>query len=125
MKYHWLLIAMLWCITCSAQTKPDANEGFRLLTSATAVTLPRGQQDSIKLTVLRSKAFKTGKASITLNDPNAAGLKAELRGLPVRADEFMLYFSATHEAQPGEYNFIPTCRLQNKNKGIVLKLIIQ
>jgi hypothetical protein len=77
----------------------------------------------VKLVVIRSRAFKIGTAAIALNGPTAAGLTLGLKQLS-HPDEYMIYLSASTKAAPGEYNFVPTCSLRNKNKGIVLKLII-
>jgi len=108
-----------------AQTELQPRDEFRLQVSSNTISLSRGQVDSVKLSVHRSKSFKTGKASIFINEQKIGGLKVEIKPLQDRPDEFMVYFTAGADAKVGEYNFIPTCTLRNKDKGIVLKLIIQ
>jgi hypothetical protein len=123
-KQVWSLVGLLiLAYAITAQTQVPPRDEYQFSASATLVALTRGQQDSVKLVVIRSRAFKTGTASIALNAPTAAGLTLSLRQL-THPDEYMIYLSASTEAAPGEYNFVPTCSLRNKNKGIVLKLII-
>jgi hypothetical protein len=124
-QYLWCLASLLLLAnTSSAQTELPPKEEYKLLASHSTISLARGQQDSVKLTVLRSRSFKTGKASIALNSPIAAGLSVTLKQLPTKPDEYMVYLSASTDAQTGEFNFVPTCTLRNKSKGIILKLII-
>jgi len=124
-KYLWSLVCLLlWAITSSAQTEMPPKEEFKLLASHSTITLSRGQQDSVKLTVLRSRSFKTGKISISLNTPSTTGLRVTLKQQPTNPDEYTVYLEASADAQTGEFNFVPTCTLRNKNKGIILKLII-
>ena len=124
-KSAWSLLSLLlWAIGSQAQTEPNPEQEFRLLASSNTISLIRGQVDSVKLSVLRSKSFKTGKASLSANASQTSGLKVEIKQIQDRPDEFMLYFTANPDAQVGEYNFVPTCTLRNKSKGIVLKLKI-
>jgi hypothetical protein len=123
-KYLWSLVSLLlWANTSSGQTELPPKEEYKLLASHSTISIVRGQQDSVKLTVLRSRSFKTGKASIALNAPTAAGLSLSIKQF-AELDEYMVYLSASADAKTGEYNFIPTCTLRNKSKGIILKLII-
>src|SRR5688572_11271653 len=124
-KYLWPLACLLFSAnTGSAQAEMPPKEEYKLLASHTTITLSRGQQDSVKLTVLRSRSFKTGKASISLNAPSTTGLRMSLKQHPTNWDEYTVYLEASADAQTGEFNFVPTCTLRNKNKGIILKLII-
>jgi hypothetical protein len=124
-KYVWSLVSLLlWASISSAQTELAPKEEYKLLASVSTISITRGQQDSVKLSVLRSKSFKTGKASISSNPPTEAGLSVSIKQTPNQPDVYMLYISATAEAKAGEYNFIPTCTMRNKSKGIILKLII-
>jgi hypothetical protein len=119
-----LVVLLLWAYTSSAQTELPPKEEYKLLASATTIALTRGQQDSVKLSVLRSKSFKTGKGSVALNPPTALGLSLSIKQLPNQPDEYVIYMSASEDANTGEYDFVPTCTLRNKSKGIALKLII-
>ncbi|MBA4056797.1 MAG: hypothetical protein C0490_18935 [Marivirga sp.] len=119
-----LVSLLLWAATSSAQTELSPKEEYKLLASASTISVARGQQDSVRLWVLRSKSFKTGKASIALNPPAETGLSVSIKQAPNQPDVYMLYVSATAEAKTGEYNFVPTCTLRNKSKGVILKLII-
>jgi hypothetical protein len=124
-KYVWSLISLpLWAATSSAQTELPSKEEYKLLASTTTISIARDQQDSVKLSVLRSKSFKTGKPTFALNPPTEAGLSLSIKQLPNLPDEYMVYLSASSDAKTGEYNFVPTCTLRNKTKGIILKLII-
>jgi hypothetical protein len=124
-KYAWSLMSLLiWAYTTSAQTELPPKLEYRLSASTTTISLARGQQDSVKLYVTRSKSFKTGKALIVLNAPAIPGLNFRIKELPERPDEYMVYLFASAEAEPGQYSFVPTCTLKNKNKGIVLQFII-
>jgi hypothetical protein len=115
---------LLWATICSAQTELLPKEEYKLVASTNAITITRGEQDSVKLTVIRSKSFKTGKASLSVNSPANAGLNARVEQVPGEADEYMVYVTTTADTRAGEYTFIPTCTLRNKQKGIILKLTI-
>jgi hypothetical protein len=123
--YLWLLNGLLfWTTTGSAQIEPLPRDEYKLIVSKTAMVLLKGQQDSVKISILRSRSFKTGKASMTLAPLTQPGLTMSMKQLPGAPDEYMVYVSASADANTGEYNFIPTCTLRNKTKGTVLKLII-
>lgn len=123
--YLWLVVALQFVATSGlAQSQQPPKEEYLFVASATNLTIAKGQQDSVKLIVLRSKSFKTGKSSVAVNPPKEAALDVKVKHLPGEADEYMVYLTTTHETKTGEYNFVPTCTLRNKNKGIVLKLII-
>jgi hypothetical protein len=113
-----------WAASCMAQVELAPKEEYKLISSATALTVSRGTQDSVKLTVIRSRSFKTGKASMNVNAPTNAGLDVRVKQISVESDEFMVYLITTTDTKPGEYTFIPTCTLRNKQKGIILKLTI-
>jgi hypothetical protein len=124
-NYRWLLALMLlWETTCSAQTELLPKEEYTLVASTNAITMARGEQDSVTLTVLRSKSFKTGKASLSVNSPSNVGLKVRIEQVPDEADEYIVYLTTTPDTKIGEYTLIPTCTLRNKQKGIILKLTI-
>jgi hypothetical protein len=122
--YLWLAVAQFWATSGSAQSQQPPKEEYLLVASATNLIIAKGQQDSVKLTILRSKSFKTGKPSLAVNLPKEAALEVKVKHLPKEFDEYMVYLTTTNDTKTGEYNFVPTCTLRNKNKGIVLKLII-
>jgi hypothetical protein len=123
--YLWLAVTLqFWATSGSAESQQPPKEEYLLVASATNLTIAKGQQDSVKLTILRSKSFKTGKSSVVVNPPKEAALDVKVKQLPGEFDVYMVYLITTNETKMGEYNFVPTCTLRNKNKGIVLKLII-
>jgi hypothetical protein len=123
--YLWLIAGLLLRATTGlSQNQQPPKEEYALVASVSNLTIAKGQQDSVRLTVLRSKSFKTGKSSIAVNPPKEAALEVKVKQLPGATDEYMIYLITTDETMTGEYNFVPTCTLRNKNKGIVLKLII-
>jgi len=127
MKAIYLLsvVGSLLCpLTAGAQAHQLPREQYVLIASANTLTIAKGQQDSVKLTVVRSKSFKTGKSSLTVNPPSEAAMDVKIKQLPGEPDQYMVYLITTAETKQGEYNFVPTCSLRNKNKGIVMKLII-
>ena len=126
MNYLWLIVLLpLGTSIGFAQTSLLPKEEYRVTASTTILTLARGQQDSVKISIERSKSFKTGKATLSFNAPREAGLIISTKQRPDHSDDFIVYLSAPADAKVGAYNFAPTCSLRNKNKGIVLKLIIQ
>ena len=127
MKAIYLLsvLATLLCpVIGVAQTLQPPRQEYQLIASANTLTITKGQQDSVKLTVLRSKSFKTGKSSLSVSPPSEAALNVKVRQSTGDPDQYMVYITTTAETKLGEYNFITTCTLRNKNKGIVMKLII-
>lgn len=123
--YLWLVVILQFrTISGSAQSQQPPKEEYLLVASATNLIVAKGHQDSVKLTVLRSKSFKTGKSSVAVNPLKEGALDVKVKQLPGEVDEYMVYLITTNETKTGEYNFVPTCTLRNKNKGIVLKLII-
>lgn len=125
-NYVWSLVSLLLSASTSfAQTQLAPKQEYIIIASTTTVRLAKGGQDSLKISIIRSKSFKTGKVSLSLNPPSGAGLIMWMKQRPEQPDEFMVHLSASADAKAGEYNFVPTCLLQNKNKGIALKLVIQ
>jgi hypothetical protein len=123
------LLSVLGSLLCPvigvAQTLQPPGEEYLLVASANSLTIAKGQQDSVKLAVVRSKSFKTGKSSVTVNPPAEAALEVKINQVTGDPDLYMIYFSTTPDTRPGEYNFVATCSLRHKNKGIVMKLIIK
>jgi hypothetical protein len=121
----WLVLASLMSpITSAGQTQQPPKAEYLLIASAYTLTIAKGQQDSVKLTVVRSKSFRTGNSSIAVNPPSDAALDVKVKQLPGQPDQYIIYLATTEKTKTGEYNFAPTCSLRNKNKGIVIKLII-
>jgi hypothetical protein len=116
--------SLLFPATGVAQTQQPPKKEYLLIASASTLTIAKGQQDSVKLTVVRSKSFKTGESSITFNPPTEAALDVKIKQLTGEPDQYMVYLITTDDTKPGEYNVVSTCTLRNKNKGIVMKLII-
>jgi hypothetical protein len=57
----WLVMALqFWAASGSAQSQRPPKEEYLLVACGTNLSIAKGQQDSVKLTVLRSKSFKTG-----------------------------------------------------------------
>jgi hypothetical protein len=71
--------------------------------------IPKGQQDSVILTVVRSMSFKTSKSSLTANPSSEAAMDVKIKQLPGEPDPDMVYLITTAETKLGEYNFVPTC----------------
>ncbi len=119
-------MSLLLCsTTVSAQTELPPKEEYRLVLSASEITIAKGQRDSVKLSIQRSRSFKNGKATIAANSPKGVGVTVTIKQDVNHADEYIMYLSATPEAKAGEYNFVPGCTLRNKTKGIALKLTIK
>jgi hypothetical protein len=61
-NYLWSLAGMLlWASTCLVQTGLAPKEEYRLITSTNSITLAQSQQDSEKISIIRSQSFKSGK----------------------------------------------------------------
>jgi hypothetical protein len=95
------------------------------MASANILSLERGQKDSVEISILRSRSFRTGKATISVSSPAVAGIVATIIPIANKPDNYFMLLTAGNEAQPGGYNVIPNCTLRNKTKGIVVKLIIK
>jgi hypothetical protein len=119
-----MVLSLVMVTTVSAQSQQPPKEEYLLITSSSSLVVTRGQPDSLRLTVLRSKSFKTGKSTIAFNAPKDAALDVTVKQHVTNPDEYTVFLKTTENSKPGEYNFVPTCTLRNKNKGIVLKLII-
>lgn len=104
----------------NAQT-PPANE-FELHLSATSILLARGDTDSVNISVLRPKTYKTGDAVFSFTSPERKGIELSITPIPDQPNNYLLRVSANEQADPGEYNIIPSCTIRNKSKGIVLKV---
>src|SRR6187549_2797494 len=88
-----LVCLLTWSTTVLAQSAAPPKEEYNLLASATTIAVARGKQDSIKLSVIRSRSFRTGEATMVLTPPSEAGLSASITPIPGRADEYILYLS--------------------------------
>lgn len=126
-KYGWSIVCLLLLTTGSkAQTPEPPKEEFKLWAPVTSLSIERGKRDSVNISVLRSRSFRTGKASLVATPPSAAaGLEITIEPLPEQPDNYTMRLSAGSEMRPGEYSILPTCTLRNKTKAIVVKLTIR
>lgn len=124
-NYVWLLVSLLFTGTASlAQREVSPSEEYRVHASASTITLGKGQRDSVRIMIVRSRSFKAGKPFFSVEPPAVTGLTTSMKQNFSQADEFTVYVSATGDAMPGEYSITPICLLRGRRKGIVLKLII-
>ena len=89
---------LLWASTCLAQTELEPKEEYRVMASTNTITLTKGQQDSVKISVIRSKSFKSGKVSLSTNPPSHSDVTMSTKQYPERPDEFIVFLSASPDA---------------------------
>lgn len=125
-KYGWSVVCILLTTGSMAQTPDPPKEEFKLWLPVTSISIDRGKRDSVNITVLRSRSFRTGKATLVATPPStASGLEITIEPVPEQPDNYKMRISASSGMQPGEYSILPTCTLRNKTKGMVMKLIIR
>lgn len=128
-----MTVRHVWPLICFLVSAPDSRaqpadlpkEEFKLFAPVTAISMEKGQKDSIHVAVVRSRSFKNGTATLKVDTPNVSGLAILIKPLPGQPDHYVMHVSASAETPPGEYYIIPACTLRNKTKGIVLKLTIK
>lgn len=125
-KFNSIIAVLLLCVSGasaqSSQSIPDKD--FKLIFSRANMTLNKGESDSLMVCVLRSKAFKRGKANFNMSSPDKKGIIVNL--VPVRAasDTCILKIAVSEMADPGAYFFVPNCTIQNKSKGTTFKVTV-
>jgi hypothetical protein len=127
MEFKNILIVVCFCIgtdSSLAQMPQPPKTEFALLLNAPKVTLQKGQSDSVKISVIRSKAYKKGLASLSFSSPSYEGLSITTKPIVDQPDTYMIHVSASEVAKPGDYNILPACTLRNKTKAVVLKVSV-
>ena len=125
MKYKKLtLFPVLLLITSfSFSQDVDQREQFKLTTDSFELSIDKGKMDSLELRISRAKKFR-GAATITLNSFLQKGVFTRIEPVRGKADHFMLYVLVADSFSKSEFNLVPSCSINNKSKGIVIKVIV-
>lgn len=126
MKIKQVLIAsclILGALKGTAQSVSPREE-FKVSTSQTQITLVKGAVDSVELTIVRAKHFKSvGKFSVS--SPLPKGLSVEISSIPDRPDHFIMYLKADGLAEANEFYVVPSYFTSGApKKGVLIKVIV-
>lgn len=125
-KSHSIIAVLLLSVSAafaqSGQSIPVKD--FKLMFSRANMTLNKGESDSLMICVLRSKAFKRGKANFNMSSPDKKGITVNLVPVHSASDTCTLKIAVSELADPGVYFLLPNCTIQNKSKGTTFKVTV-
>lgn len=105
-----------------AQDQQVPKEEFLFLASTNVATVQRGETGKVPLEIRRSKRYQKSKAALTVGSTLPAGITAEYDEASGVLTSATLIISASQEALAGEYNLILNCTVNNKRKGVIVKV---
>lgn len=105
-----------------AQDQQIPKDEFLFLASTNVATVQRGETGKVPLEIRRSKRYQKSKAALTVGSTLPAGITAEYDEASGVLTSATLIISASQEALAGEYNLILNCTVNNKRKGVIVKV---
>jgi hypothetical protein len=121
-KHALVVVFFFLLINGQAQDQQLPKEEFLFVSSTPVASVRRGETSKLPLEIKRSKRYQKSVAELTVGSSLPAGITAsyeESRGVLNAAT---LILSASPEAVAGDYNLILNCTLNNKRKGVIVKL---
>ena len=125
MKPLLTLFIVIACFASYAQQVEIPQKEFALSLSDEAVTLSRGENKQIEVSILKSKAYQKGKMTMGLSSSLPTGVTLSFDPDKGDADISQATITASPEAIPGTYSIIVNATIHYKTKGSILKVTIQ
>lgn len=120
-----IVIIILFCvIPTSAQNLNDPGKEFSITLSAGKIETKTTDVQKMELFITKSRSYKKGKIKTFVSSTLPEGITITLSPKDEDADEYTVTIT-TNDAPPGEYSLILGAIINYKQKGSMLKLIVQ
>jgi hypothetical protein len=100
-------------------------EEFTLTLSQDKLQLKAGEQKDISLNLQRSKSYARVSASIRLSSALPEGIRITFEPDAGVINNSTAHILVDENAKPGSYIVVINCTMNHKNKGVMLKLVIE
>lgn len=111
-------------LTLHAQQDSTPVKDFALKCSATTLEVHPGETGKVDLTIQKSKQFQKGKVSLGTGSSLPKGVSVTCQPDAGVMDAAVVQFMTTAEVVPGTYSIILNGTINQKTKGVIIKLII-
>jgi hypothetical protein len=105
-----------------AQDQQVPKEEFLFVAASNVATVQRGEISKLPLEIRRSKRYQKSNAELTVGSTLPTGITAAYEESTGVLTSTTLVITASHDAAAGEYNVILNCTLNNKRKGVIVKV---
>lgn len=116
-----LLSITSFCIKAQGNVEMPKKE-FTVQAEAQTVDIAAGSTGKINLQIMRSKNFQKSEASFRVASSLPEGVT--IRYDAANESDYAAVITTTSQVTPGTYQVIMNCTIQNKTKGVIVKLRI-
>ncbi|HEY3405523.1 MAG TPA: hypothetical protein VGK59_19205 [Ohtaekwangia sp.] len=117
-------VSMLFSIWVQAQSSETLVKDFNLEFSSSSIEVSRGESGRIDLTIQKSKQFQKGNVKLGTGSSLPKGVTIVYEPSTGVITSSSVSIATTTEAVPGTYNLILNGTINQKTKGVIVKLII-
>jgi hypothetical protein len=107
-----------------AQEQQLPKEEFLFLSTSPVASLHPGETSKVALEIRRSKRYQKSVAELSIGSSLPAGITATYEESTGVLNTATLVLTANEQAVAGDYNLILNCTVNNKRKGVIVKVKI-
>ena len=109
---------------CGKAQGVSPRDEFKVSASKTKITLFKPGKDSVELTVVRAKHFKS-VGRFSLASPLPKGVTMKIDPVPDKQDYFIMHLQADDSAEPTEFYVVPSYSTSGSTrKGVLIKVVV-
>jgi hypothetical protein len=97
---------------------------FLFQTKSTRSTITRGNTNNLDLRIVRSKRYAESAMKLTVGSALPAGIEVSFQPMDGTTNTATAIIAASPLATSGSYSLVLNCTINNKTKGIIVKLIV-
>jgi hypothetical protein len=120
-----LFITLLINFVFVSSMHAQHGEEFSISLSKDKLILKAGESKDIALTLLRSRSYNKVNASLHLSSALPEGVQITFEPDAGLIDSSTAHLAIDEKAKPGNYFIVINCTMNHKNKGVMLKLVIE
>jgi hypothetical protein len=123
---HLSLVILLCTVffVSKAQNNGTPNKEFIVRAAPVAVEVPAGNSGKVDVQLLRSKNYQRSVATFNVASILPQGVTIRCDALEGNDNAYAAVITTTSQTAPGTYQVILNCTINNKTKGVIIKLKI-
>lgn len=115
---------MFFSLLVQAQTAEVPKKEFAVTLSESSLTVSPGESKTIEMSILRSKLYQKGEATLNISSRLPDGLAVTFEPANTTDSKTEVRVVAAAGLASGTYNVILNCTLNYKAKGTSLKIVV-
>ncbi|NJM25126.1 MAG: hypothetical protein HC859_06125 [Bacteroidia bacterium] len=119
-----IITFMLLSLLVQAQTAEVPKKEFAVALSASSLTVSPGDNKTVEMSILRSKSYQKGEATLNISSRLPEGLAVTFEPAKTSDSKTEVRIAAAAGLASGTYNVILNCTLNYKAKGTSLKIVV-